>query len=249
MSSEEPANAPASQLSLQEIANERKVHGNDCYRSRKWNEALVAYQSALNHLPKRHDKQAESGSSSGGKDGNDEENEDPNRMGKGKATEGNDQEEETPIEISSPVVSEAEKQTASLRAMLNANIGACYVKLGDHKEAVKYCTEAILDDPTYIKARERRAASNDILNTWTSLTAIQEDYNALLKLVPSTTYQADIKRKLDRLQPRIETAQKKETDEMLDKLKGLGNSNFGLSTENFKFVPNGSGGYSVNFTR
>ena len=33
---------------------------------------------------------------------------------------------------------------------------------------------AILDDPTYIKARERRAASNDILNTWTSLTAVQE---------------------------------------------------------------------------
>lgn len=33
---------------------------------------------------------------------------------------------------------------------------------------------AILDDPTYIKALERRAASNEILNTWTSLTSVQD---------------------------------------------------------------------------
>ena len=57
---------------------------------------------------------------------------------------------------------------------------------------------------------------------------------------------------------------------MLGKLKGLGNSilgtlldynmvagnptlssqgNFGLSTDNFKFEPNGQGGYSMNFTQ
>ena len=58
----------------------------------------------------------------------------------------------------------------------------------------------------------------------------------------------------------------------MEKLKGLGNSilgnsilnlrtlsstyptstspgNFGLSTDNFKFVPNGEGGYSMNFVR
>jgi len=57
--------------------------------------------------------------------------------------------------------------------------------------------------------------------------------------------------------------------EMVDKLKGLGNSvlgerntpkvgngaeevnagRFGLSTDNFKFEPNGQGGYSLNFAR
>lgn len=57
---------------------------------------------------------------------------------------------------------------------------------------------------------------------------------------------------------------------MIDKMKGLGNSilgeqlfflkrkpeftdtfsgNFGLSTDNFKFEPNGQGGYSLNFLR
>jgi len=156
------------------------------------------------------------------------------------------------IDVTSPAVSEADKAVVSLRAVLNANIGACFVKLGDHKEAVKSCSEAILDDPTYIKARERRAASNDILNTWTSLTAVQEDYNALLKLVTSPPQQSDIRRKLQLLKPRLDAAQKQETDEMLNKLKGLGNSilgNFGLSTDNFKFQPNGAGGYSVNFSQ
>lgn len=78
----------------------------------------------------------------------------------------------------------------------------------------------------------------------------------------------DIETKLRFLKPRVEAAQKQETTEMLDKLKGLGNSllgmqpflklnhcsptcsgNFGLSTDNFKFEPNGQGGYSVNFSQ
>ena len=46
--------------------------------------------------------------------------------------------------------------------------------------------------------------------------------------------------------------QEKEKDEMLSKLKDLGNSllgNFGLSTDNFKFDPQDGGGYSMRFER
>ena len=80
---------------------------------------------------------------------------------------------------------------------------------------------------------------------------------------------AEAKRSLRLLEPRIEEAQKREMGEMVDKLKGLGNSvlgernapkvgsdaeeanagRFGLSTDNFKFEPNGQGGYSLNFSR
>ncbi|PPQ72720.1 hypothetical protein CVT26_003015 [Gymnopilus dilepis] len=277
MSSEEPitkvdseqVQASSSQEDYLETATERKQHGNDCFRSGNWNEALVAYQSALNCLPKRVEKQKTRAGDGRSSDEGLRDDEDGGESGKGKGKAAEETPGEDVTEISSPSVSEADKQVATLRAVLNANIGACYVKLGDHKEAVKACTEAIQDDPTYVKARERRAASNDILNTWTSLASVQEDYNALLELVKTPAYQADIRRKLERLKPRLEAAQKRETDEMLDKLKGLGNSilgsfsdakysvpqaelvagNFGLSTDNFKFVPNGSGGYSVNFTR
>ncbi|KIM48022.1 hypothetical protein M413DRAFT_439716 [Hebeloma cylindrosporum] len=227
-----------------DIANERKQEGNDCFRAGKWNEALTAYRSALNSLPKRPTKPRPDVSEQDEIPG-----EDPSTK-KGSDDEG--EKEEAVVDVSSPAVTESEKESVRLRSVLNANIGACFVKLGDHKEAVQACTQAILDDPTYIKALERRAASNDILNTWTSLTSVQEDYNTLLKLYTSPTQLNETRRKLQYLKPRLEAAQKRETDEMLGKLKGLGNSilgNFGLSTDNFKFEPNGSGGYSMNFSR
>ncbi|KAJ7646867.1 hypothetical protein FB45DRAFT_733888, partial [Roridomyces roridus] len=130
------------------------------------------------------------------------------------------------------------------RAVLNANIGACYMKLDDHKQAVEACTQALLDDPNYIKALHRRAASNEKINTWSSLTAAQEGW--------SSNVSTSILRSQPLLSPRVEAAQKEKTGEMLGKLRNLGNSilgNFGLSTDNFKFEPNGQGGYSMNFTR
>jgi hypothetical protein len=47
-------------------------------------------------------------------------------------------------------------------------------------------------------------------------------------LVTSPSQLIDIRRKLQQLKPRLEIAQKKETDEMMDKLKGLGNSLLGM---------------------
>ena len=69
--------------------------------------------------------------------------------------------------------------------------------------------------------------------------------------------------------PNLDAAKQRETAEMMGKLKDLGNQflgaslpprcpaglwlkcagNFGLSTDNFKFEPNGQGGYSVGFTQ
>lgn len=117
---------------------------------------------------------------------------------------------ETPQAVT-PIVppTELQKECSKARAVLNANIAACYVKLvsvystvgdsifdstrypqGEHKDAVAACTEggpvsshglrfahvmaALLDDPNYIKALQRRAASNEQLDSWSSLTSAQE---------------------------------------------------------------------------
>ncbi|TDL28361.1 TPR-like protein [Rickenella mellea] len=215
-----------------------KVDGTDLFRSQKWSEALATYRAALGRLPKRVipppnlDPDSES----------DDENGERQRT------------EPTNDELLEPLpLSDVELELAKARAILNANIGACHVKMNEHSDAVKACTEALVDDPRYVKALQRRATSNENLSTWASLSSAQEDYQTLLKILPPDSPQIrPTKRALDSVKPRAEAAQKRETAEMLDKLKGLGNSilgNFGLSTDNFKFEPNGQGGYSMNFSK
>ncbi|KAF8213365.1 hypothetical protein K438DRAFT_1803857 [Mycena galopus ATCC 62051] len=227
-------------------ADEFKNEGNDHFRARRWEEALVAYRAGLGRVPKRRKSEIQPEVQPEA-----DIDEDPTSSD-GTAPTQVSRNESTPKEDEVPMTPE-ETECAKARAVLNANIGACFVKLDDHKQVVEACTEALLDDPNYVKALQRRAASNEKINSWSSLTATQEDYTTLLKILPSSNPQIkEIERSQHLLKPRLEAAQKAETAEMLDKLKGLGNSilgNFGLSTDNFKFEPNGQGGYSMNFTR
>ncbi|KAH7103488.1 hypothetical protein BKA62DRAFT_697076 [Auriculariales sp. MPI-PUGE-AT-0066] len=138
-----------------------------------------------------------------------------------------------------------------LRAVLHANVAACRAKQGEHKLVVESCTEALVDDPKYTKALFRRAQANEALDTWSSLEAANKDYDTLLSNVDESSPDARNAKKAQRLlAPRLEEAKKKEMDEMMGKLKGLGNSvlgYFGLSTNNFQFTPNEQGGYAMNF--
>jgi len=155
--------------------------------------------------------------------------------------------------VNSDSSSPLERECAKARSVLNANIAACYVKLGENENAVKACTEALQDDSRYVRALLRRAQCNEKIGSWSALSSAKEDYTALLTQLPSSSNQVtEVKRSLRLLEPRIEQAQKREVGEVVDKLKDLGNSvlgRFGLSTDNFKFEPNGQGSYSLNFTR
>ncbi|THH30061.1 hypothetical protein EUX98_g4117 [Antrodiella citrinella] len=228
-------------------ANTLKLEGNEHFKNQSWHEALGVYRSALGRLPKRKlPRPARL---------QEQEREDGKGKGKARDDEEDDEVPESSLPVLEPPVelSELERECAKARAVMNSNIGACYVKLGDHKEVVVACSEALKDDPVYVRALQRRAASNEQLGTWSGLSSAQEDYTKLLVLLPSDSPQVpQIKRALASLKPRAEAAQKRETAEMLEKLKGLGNSflgNFGLSTNNFQFTPNGSGGYSMNFSQ
>ncbi|KAF9499844.1 hypothetical protein BDN71DRAFT_1441453 [Pleurotus eryngii] len=236
-----PGNENSPTEDLLDIAEQLKVKGNDHFRTAEWGAALSTYQEALDKLPKRTVQKPDDTAPEPFEDD----------------LEGHPTAPATstpsppPSEDISP--SELDITCAKLRSVLNANIGACYVKLRSYKEAADACTQAILDDPEYVKALQRRAAANEQLNTWSSLSSAQEDYKKLLTLLPQGSSQGrDVERSLRAISPRVEAAQKAETAEMLGKLKGLGNSilgNFGLSTDNFKFEPNGQGGYSMQFSQ
>ncbi|EIM83355.1 TPR-like protein [Stereum hirsutum FP-91666 SS1] len=272
---EEPQTDEDIQTCLRD-AEALKVEGNDHFRASRWNEALASYRSALGRLPRRKfvERKTKEGArgrkkwdikGKGREDGDEDEEKAKESVDAavssssvqaepGEASGAAEEKEDKAEEKEEPVkLSPLEMECAKARSVLNANIGACHIKLKENAAAVEACTEALLDDPSYIKALQRRAQCNEALNTWSSLTKAQEDYTTLLDLLPDSSPQLrDVNRALTRLGPRIEVAQKQELEEMMGKLKGFGNSllgKFGLSTDNFKFEPNGQGGYSMNFAR
>lgn len=77
------------------------------------------------------------------------------------------------------------------------------------------------------------------------------DYTTLLSLLPASSL-IPIRKSLASLPGRISAQQEKEKDQMMSQLKNLGNSflsNFGMSTDMFKFDPQEGGGYSMRFER
>lgn len=108
-----------------------------------------------------------------------------------------------------------------------------------------------------IKLLMRRAKAKAELGTWANLQGADEDYRTLLSPTMqgflSPTDLRSVKEASKALIPRLNEAKEREMGEMMDKLKGLGNSvlgMFGMSTDNFQFVKDEkSGGYSMNFNQ
>ncbi|KAI8647798.1 hypothetical protein BD408DRAFT_407825 [Parasitella parasitica] len=138
------------------------------------------------------------------------------------------------------------------RAVYFGNIAACHMKQNEYKEARDMCTQALTLDPKYLKALLRRAQVNEKINTSTALSESLEDYKKLRREAKDAYTLRECQRAERELPGRIKDKTEKEKEEMIGKLKDLGNTilgKFGLSTDNFQFQqdPKGSGGYSMNF--
>lgn len=93
-----------------------KAEGTDHFRAQRWDEAIVAYQSALGYLPKRKVQ---------------EEKPADVQLPEDAALDSEEEKLSTPqaeesVSDDSPPPLDA---NGKLRAVLNANLGACYVKL------------------------------------------------------------------------------------------------------------------------
>lgn len=98
-----------------------------------------------------------------------------------------------------------------------------------------------------LSLKNRRAALYDESN---KLDECLEDNNKIIELDPNNS---DAKRNIIRLKPLIDERNERLKEEMLGKLKDLGNMvlrPFGLSTNNFQLQQDPStGSYSVNFNQ
>jgi len=131
------------------------------------------------------------------------------------------------------------------RAVLYANRAAALMGDDRNQLALDDCNKALVLDENYLKALERRARLNKQLDY---LDEALSDYQKLLKMKPGhCEYHNNVTELTEAVRVRNEEAKEK----MLGTLKQLGNSflkNFGMSLDNFKMVPNGDGGYSVQMS-
>ncbi|WWC99271.1 hypothetical protein V866_006167 [Kwoniella sp. B9012] len=244
---------------LLDLATKLKNEGNDLYKSKppKYDQAILSYIKALDHLPSIPNRSV----SDQEKEKNDEKKKE---VGSG-IEEVTDEEalkiqEEQEQDQSKNGISDEEQERLDvendIREMNKAvwgNLAACYIAIKDDKKAVEACTEALKIDPKYIKGLHRRATANERIGDLNALVAAKEDYTLLATLLPPTSpLLPSIKRSLFTLPEQIKAEEKKQMDEMMGKLKDLGNSllgNFGLSTDNFKFEKQENGGWGMQFQR
>lgn len=133
------------------------------------------------------------------------------------------------------------------RSIFYSNRSLCFFKMKELEKCVADCTKSIELDPTFNKPLLRRAECFESLD---KLDEALVDYKKMMDLERANfTY----KQKCYELEEKIKERNEKMKNEMMGKLKDLGNmflKPFGMSTENFQFVqdPN-SGSYSVNFKK
>ncbi|KAL3535228.1 hypothetical protein ACH5RR_003689 [Cinchona calisaya] len=135
--------------------------------------------------------------------------------------------------------------SVELRSVCHANRAACYSKLGKFEDTIKECTKALELNPNYIKVLLRRAEAHEKLEHFEEAIA---DMTKVLEVEPLND---QARRNIVRLKPLADEKREKMKEEMIGKLKEMGNSvlgRFGMSIDNFKAVkdPN-TGSYSISF--
>ncbi|CAH1420109.1 unnamed protein product [Lactuca virosa] len=136
---------------------------------------------------------------------------------------------------------------SEIRSICHNNRATCFFKLGKYEESIKECTKALELNPNYMKALLRKAEAHEKLENYEDAIA---GMKKILELDPSNK---QAKRTIIRLEPLAVEKREKMKEEMLGKLKDMGNTilgKFGMSVDNFKAVkdPN-TGSYSISFQR
>ncbi|XP_071362250.1 tetratricopeptide repeat protein 1 [Trachinotus anak] len=133
------------------------------------------------------------------------------------------------------------------RAVLFSNRAAARLHLDLKDQAISDCTRAIELNPDYVRALLRRA---ELYEQTEKLDEALEDYKKVLDRDPN---QPSARQACMRLPQQIQERNEKLKEEMISKLKDLGNMvlrPFGLSTNNFQVNQDqDTGSYSINFVQ
>ncbi|TYH19880.1 hypothetical protein ES288_A05G386700v1 [Gossypium darwinii] len=159
---------------------------------------------------------------------------------------GNGQYQEALLQYEVALQVTAEMPSATeIRSICHSNRAVCFLKLVNYEETIKECNKALELNASYMKALVRRGEAHEKLEHFEEAIA---DMKKILELDPAND---QARKAIRRLEPLAAEKRDKMKEEMIGKLKELGNSvlgRFGMSIDNFKAVkdPN-TGSYSISF--
>lgn len=142
--------------------------------------------------------------------------------------------------------------------ILYSNKGICFMKLNDDKKAIENFSQSLQYDSKYVKAYVNRMLIYIKLEEHIEALEGKMHFNIKYKIDFNKVKELDYSiyqkyRHLEReLNYKAEVKKKEMTEEVMGKLKEVGNSFlglFGMSTDNFKLQQNGGGGYSIQFQK
>lgn len=132
-----------------------------------------------------------------------------------------------------------------MSAVLHANLAACQLKQETYQAAVQSSTAALKANPDYLKALMRRSMAYEKLD---DLDRALQDAKQVAEKDPGNVWASGV---VDRLAPIVQQRQEDMKEEMLGKLKDLGNTllgKFGMSLDNFQAQKDpATGNYSIKF--
>eukprot|EP00457_Paulinella_chromatophora_P012574 gb/GEZN01012792.1/.p1 GENE.gb/GEZN01012792.1/~~gb/GEZN01012792.1/.p1 ORF type:complete len:268 (-),score=76.37 gb/GEZN01012792.1/:251-1027(-) len=131
------------------------------------------------------------------------------------------------------------------RSIFFGNLAAAYLMQEKWKEAEAACNDALEIKPDYVKVLRRRArAAEELQDLEQALT----DHKRLSELDANDK---EAKKNVARLTPLVEAKREKMKEEMIGKMKDLGNTilgKFGMSLNNFAAVQDPkTGSYSISY--
>ncbi|KAG5243697.1 hypothetical protein OIU77_030764 [Salix suchowensis] len=223
-----------------ETASERGVSDNE--EEDIVNKEINPENSAEDHLQQQHTQNDAQLIQGGVEQGNEAKSE-------GNRLFGNGQYEEALLqyELALQVAPQDVPSSVELRSICHFNRGVCFFKLGKYEDTIKECSKASELNPSYMKALVRRGEAHEKLEHFEEAIA---DMKKILEFDPSND---QAQKTIRRLEPLAAQKREKMKEEMIGKLKEIGNSllgRFGMNIDNFKAVqdPN-TGSYSISFQR
>ena len=243
--------APASVAPRSDDAEAHKARGNAAFGEGRWADAERHYTLALEALPAPSPPASDRP---------------PRASGERDENASPDEEEASPAdpdpdpdpESASPTKRGAAPPADRPRAVYHANRAACLLRLGRFADAEADCAASVRADPSFAKAWLRRAAARSARDP-PDLEGAVADCERAARLAATAGPGADaaVARRaadeLARLRPMAERRREETKEEMLAKLKDLGNAvlgNFGLSVNNFKAEKDErTGSYNIQFVQ